>query len=115
MAVNEHIPPVSERMIAEIAAHIAREFSPRKIILFGSHARGTASADSDIDLLVIMDGSGRPAQRALRILEKCRPRFVALDVLVRTPEEVDARLVTSDPFFRDIMSQGRVLYERSHA
>ena len=51
---------VSFADIENLAAQIAREFRPEKIILFGSHARGAPSPDSDVDLLVIMPFDGKP-------------------------------------------------------
>ncbi len=41
--------------IHALAERIAAEFRPEKVILFGSHAYGTPSEDSDVDMLVIMD------------------------------------------------------------
>jgi uncharacterized protein len=40
--------------IQELADNIARQFTPERIILFGSYARGDAGPDSDVDLLVVM-------------------------------------------------------------
>ena len=107
------IPAVTEAMIQDISLRIVARFSPSKIILFGSHAYGAPHAQSDIDLLVIMPSNKRPVERALPILQTCRPRFVAMDVLVRTPQELAERLAAGDPFFRDVTNRGRVLYERA--
>jgi predicted nucleotidyltransferase len=98
--------------IQALADKIAREFHPDKIILFGSHARGTTGPDSDVDLLVIMprDGETRQAQAAA-IHFKCHPGF-SIDVLVRTPEEFEARLKMRDWFMRDIAREGKVLHAK---
>jgi predicted nucleotidyltransferase len=101
---------VSLKEIREIAKRIARDFQPERIILFGSHARGTSTAASDVDLLVVMRVKGRRSAKAVEILEKIRPRF-GVDMLVRTPEEVRQRLSWNDFFLRDIIEKGRVLYE----
>jgi uncharacterized protein len=50
--------------IEEMVRLIADRFSPEKIILFGSHARGEAGRDSDIDLLVLFREVDNPRQRA---------------------------------------------------
>jgi len=87
-------------------------FDPEKVILFGSRADGTSRADSDVDLLVIGDVEGSPIQRAVAVKRVCRPRFVAMDVLVKTTEEVAAQLQRGNVFLRQILEEGEVLYER---
>lgn len=110
--MTEYPVPVTEALLQEIAQRIAAEFDPEKVILFGSHASGTPDANSDIDLLVIMEAEGSPSQRAIEVKRVCRPRFVPMDVLVKTPEEVASRLQRGSFFLHQILEQGRVLYER---
>jgi len=96
--------------IQVLANNIAREFRPEKIILFGSHARGDARPDSDVDLMVIMPRDGKEHhQQAAEIHLKCHPGF-PIDVLVRTREEFNERLGMRDWFMRDIASEGKVLH-----
>jgi predicted nucleotidyltransferase len=102
---------VTEAIIEEITRKIVKTFQPERIILFGSHAYGKPGRDSDMDLLVIMDTEARPAERSTRIAQVCRPRYVAMDILVRTPEEIEKRLEGFDPFLEEILSRGRVLYD----
>jgi predicted nucleotidyltransferase len=90
---------------------IVQAFHPRKIILFGSRARGSPGPDSDIDLLVIMDSSLPAGRRAAKIYRLLGARPFSLDVLVYTPKEIQERLARFDPFLEDIMKNGRVLYE----
>jgi len=45
--------PTAQERIEEMVRRIVRRFAPEKIILFGSHARGTAGPDSDVDLLIV--------------------------------------------------------------
>jgi predicted nucleotidyltransferase len=108
----EYPVPVTEALLQAITQRIVERFDPEKVILFGSRAAGTARADSDIDLLVIMDASGSPIQRAVDVKRACRPRFVSMDVLVKTPKEVTTRLRQGSSFLRAVLEQGRVLYER---
>jgi predicted nucleotidyltransferase len=90
---------------------IVREFSPGKVILFGSHAYGTPNEDSDVDLLVIMDvPEDAVRQKAVEIRQKI-PRRFRMDLLVRTPEEIEFRMENNDWFIREIMEQGQILYE----
>lgn len=89
---------------------IAREFKPRRIILFGSHAYGNPTVDSDVDLLVLMPYTGHAARVAGEILFRTDPTF-AVDILVRSPKEVRERYRMRDCFIREILDRGRVVYE----
>ena len=103
---------VTDNLLQEITRRIVENFSPEKVILFGSRASGTSRADSDIDLLVIMNSRLPSIQRAVEVKRACRPRFVSMDVLVKTPEEMVTRLQYGNLFLRQILEQGKVLYER---
>lgn len=96
--------------IKRLAEQIAREFHPDKIILFGSHAYGRPGPDSDVDLLVIMRFRGRPVRQAIAILNKLNV-LTPIDLLVRTPEQVQERLALGDQFMREILERGKVMYE----
>jgi predicted nucleotidyltransferase len=104
--------PVTDALLKEITRKIVEHFDPEKVILFGSRSTGASRTDSDVDLLVIMDTSESPVQRAVEVKRACRPRFVSMDLLVKTPEEVEARLERGSFFLRQILEQGKVLYER---
>lgn len=104
---------VAMKDIIELSDQIAHEFHPERIILYGSHARGDATEDSDVDLMVILPFEGPSAHMALRIRKRVRRQF-PLDLLARTPEEVRQRLEDEDWFLREIITQGRVLYEAAH-
>lgn len=100
--------------IKSFCRKIAEEFSPERIILFGSRARGRAHADSDVDLLVVMECEGPGARQAAEILNRVQPEF-AVDLIVRTPEELRRRLALEDRFLTDVVRHGQVLYEAAHA
>ena len=102
------------KQIAELSERIARAFHPEKIILFGSYAYGHPSADSDIDLLVIMSFEGRQSKQAIRILNYLHT-LAPIDLLVLTPELVKERLAMGDSFMREIIERGKVIYESHHA
>jgi predicted nucleotidyltransferase len=93
-----------------LADKIVREFRPEKIILFGSHGRGDARPDSDVDLMVIMNSGEHPARLAAEITHRVHPRRYPLDLIVRSPETIRTRLKMNDWFVRDVMREGRVLY-----
>src|SRR5262245_21639463 len=99
--------------IRAAAEQIARKFQPLRIILFGSYARDTATADSDVDLLVLMKGK-RVHDLALAIRQAIDFPF-PVDLLVRSPQEFKRRLSWGDQFLREIQEKGKVLYEAADA
>jgi len=104
--------PITDAKIRRAARRIVDAVHPEKIILFGSFAYGKPTLDSDVDLLVIMESNLRPHARAVQVLEILYPRPFPVDIIVRTPAEVEERLLIGDCFFQEIMSEGKVLYER---
>jgi predicted nucleotidyltransferase len=98
--------------IQEVADRIVREFKPEWVILFGSYARGTAGADSDVDLLIILPFEGKGFWKSLEILNRVNVPY-ALEVLTYRPEAVDWRYAQGDPLIRDALDHGKVLYERT--
>jgi uncharacterized protein len=96
--------------IVEFSDRLVTEYKPRKVVLFGSYARGTANIHSDIDLLVILPFKGKPAYISAEMRVRLRPPF-PIDLIVRTPETVRERLAIGDGFMRDILENGKVLYE----
>jgi len=103
---------ISQQMIEDTVRQIVRQFQPQRIILFGSYAHGQPTPDSDVDLLIVMESDERPAVRAMRVSRLLRPRPFPMDILVRTPEEIRHRLEMGDYFMREVLEQGKVLYER---
>ena len=94
-------------------AHRSRVSGRKKVILFGSHAYGTPSEDSDVDLLVIMEHSSSGVAQALQIVRQVRSR-IPVDLVVRTPQEMRQRLQWNDFFLKEVVERGEVLYESAH-
>lgn len=108
-----HTQQITPELIAYIVQIIARSIGPQCIILFGSHARGESSDESDLDLYVIQGSkkSNREVRRQIETLLWDR-RF-GLDLIVRRPEEVERNLADNNPFYTNhILSEGRTVYER---
>ena len=97
--------------IQALAEQIAREFRPERIILFGSHATGAATSDSDVDLLVILPFRGKGFWKSLEIVNRVNPSFPT-DLLTRRPGDTARRYSQGDPLVRDALDHGKVLYER---
>lgn len=104
---------ISTEKIDRFVDKIAKKFKPEKIILFGSHGYGTPAKDSDVDILVIIDSKKRPVDLAIEIRLAIRAPF-PVDLLVRTPEQIEKRLSMNDFFIREIVTKGKTLYERNN-
>jgi predicted nucleotidyltransferase len=102
--VKKELPRAVERIIN--ALH------PEKIILFGSYAHGKPTPDSDVDLLVIWKTDESRKERHWAVAQHLIPRVFAVDLLVRTPEEIKSGIEKGDFFLREIVTKGKVLYER---
>jgi len=97
-----------------------KELKPRKVILFGSYAKGNPTEDSDLDVLVVLDSQersktfdelikrGEPVSAAVREIRK----KIAMDIIVYTLAEFEYLRKQKDYFVEEIVETGKVLYER---
>lgn len=106
------VAPASQPPIDQIVRKIADAVHPRRIVLFGSRARGDARPDSDIDLMVELESTQRTVERTARVYEAIHPVGWPLDLVVYTPEEIEASRGYRYSFVTTIESEGKVLYER---
>lgn len=111
-ATHRRIP---RRAIDRVAKNIADHFSPEQIILFGSYAYGKPHPYSDVDFLVIMETNERPLAKQMEISRALSPHPFGMDILVRTPKQLQERLALGDSFMHDITTKGKVLYERTRS
>ena len=100
---------VRPEAIQALCEGIVRAFHPERVVLFGSYAYGQPKEDSDVDLLVIMSFSGKAPRLAAAMVAHLRPIF-PVDILVRDPVTLQRRLDLGDPFLREVMDRGKVLY-----
>lgn len=102
-----------QKKIDAMARRIVRLFHPDRIILFGSHARGTATADSDVDLLVVMPVEQGKLAKELEIRRALRSIRVPKDIIVTTPEDFAWRKDVVGTVEYPAIHEGRVVYARS--
>jgi predicted nucleotidyltransferase len=103
---------VSMQDIQKLANRIARQFRPERILLFGPYAYGKPGPDSDVDLLVVMNTTLTSREQRLEISRVLSPRPFPLDILVRTPQDLEKRHNLGDRFLQEIIDRGKVIYER---
>ena len=101
-----------ERTLDRMVESIVRRFAPERVILFGSHASGSAGADSDLDLLIVMTPNRSKAEQELDILKALRRYHMPKDVIVTTPEDFEWRKKIPGTIERPAALEGRVLYEK---
>ncbi len=101
---------VNRRNIQAFVREVVARYHPRRVILFGSYAYGKPTADSDVDLLVVMPHRGHPAAQAAEIRKNVRAGF-PMDLVVRSPKEIKRRMAMGDYFIHEIMECGKPIYE----
>jgi predicted nucleotidyltransferase len=102
------LPPLVQRSLQRFI----RAFAPEKILLFGSYAKGTNQAYSDVDMLIVADLPGNPEshqRRARQLAADCFPR---IDVAFATPQEVLQPEKVRSPFLQSILGTGVEIYRR---
>ena len=101
----------SQGMLDTAVRLLAEAASPRRIILFGSHARGEASENSDIDLLVIKDRVENRRREIVRLLDLLEPHDIPADVFVASEELFEAWSIHPGNLLFEARREGRVVYE----
>lgn len=97
--------------LQEIADRIRNGLQPDKIILFGSHAWGEPTDDSDVDLLVIVPESHEPAhRRAARAHRALRGISAPSDIIVRTRDEMSRINPVRSSLLYRALTEGRALH-----
>ncbi|MEO5346934.1 MAG: nucleotidyltransferase domain-containing protein [Magnetococcus sp. YQC-9] len=106
-----------QALLEEATRILVEAAQPEQLVLFGSHARGEARGDSDLDLLVIESepfGPGRSRFKEMARLERAMARFpLATDILVYSREEIERFRHAASHLVHRALQDGQVLYERS--
>ena len=99
--------------IHKMVRRLVDRFDPDQIILFGSHARGTAGPDSDIDLLVIMPVTGSKRAKQIEMRVALHDIRVPKDIILATPDQVARQRDIVGTIIRPALREGKVLYVRT--
>ena len=103
--------------IDKIKKLLVGRYKPQRIILFGSFAWGKPHKDSDLDFLIIKQvDKPRPQREAViykLLVRYFKNRQMPVDIIVHTPQETKERLSLGDPFIKEVLTRGKVIYERS--
>ena len=112
MGVSLVLDMDTTELLEQITRAIVERFHPQRIILFGSQARGEATAESDLDLFIEMETLARPPERAIEVSSVFGLRPWSLDIVVYTPQEVQRLRKINGTLISMIEAEGKVLYER---
>ena len=112
MSIPLDNPAITAEIPEEVVRRILAEGSPLKIVLFGSQARGEAGPASDLDVLIVEDSNLPRYKRASRYLRALVGVFPAKDVVVWTPQEVEAWSEVPNAFVTTALREGKTLYAR---
>lgn len=82
------------------------------VLLFGSHARGEAGENSDVDLMVIAESNLPRFKRSRELYKLIKPYPFAMDILVYTPQEVERGKRSPVSFVSTALREGKPLYVR---
>ncbi len=112
MSISLDNPAVTAEILEEVVRRIVAAGSPVKIVLFGSQARGEAGPGSDLDVLIVENSSLPRYKRASRYLRALVGVFPAKDVVVWTPQEIEAWSEVPNAFVTAALREGKTLYAR---
>lgn len=96
--------------IDKLVNQIIEKYNPIKIILFGSAAQSKSGEVNDVDFMIIKDKVPHYGADRIRQLYKLIESDIAVDYLVYKPSELEKLTLLGDPFIRDIVEKGTVLY-----
>ena len=99
--------------IKKMVHRIVESFNPEKVILFGSHGRGTAGTASDVDLLVVMRVKGSKRKAQLRIRTALHDIRFPKDIIVSDPSEFEWRKEVVGTIEWPAAHEGKVLYAKT--
>lgn len=103
---------IDREVIDGAVRRIVEAFHPKRVVVFGSVARGEAGPDSDLDLFIEMESSLPPVERGVRVRELLADARWPMDIAVYTPEEVRDARTRFGNLMTLIDAEGVVLYER---
>lgn len=105
-------PPVNDKLLDTVVARLTTVGHPLRIILFGSHARGDARPNSDLDLLIVEETPLPRHKRGRTYRQVLIDVHPSKDLVVWTPDEIAAWANVPNAFITTVLREGRILYER---
>ena len=105
---------ISEKTIQQAVARLVAAANPSKVILFGSYARGDATENSDLDLMVIEREVSNKFDEMVRLRNVMGDMDIGVDLLVYSDLEASRRSQVPGTVLYRAYKEGRVLYDADH-
>ena len=105
---------INIRDIEQVAQRIGIISNAERVILFGSHARGEATENSDVDLMIISESNLPRFKRSRELYKLFNPYPFGMDLIVYTPEEINRGKRSPLSFVTNVLQEGKILYDKRH-
>ncbi len=103
--------PVTAEQLDELVRRLVEALHPLRIYLFGSHARGTAGADSDVDVMIVIQDTRRLGVAGLRRAHQAlRGLRMPVELHWRSSRQFQQRARTAGTLEHEVVTRGRMLY-----
>lgn len=106
------MPPELPPLVHRTLQRLIRAFTPERVILFGSYAKGNLNESSDIDLLIIGNFDGNLSFHQRRARQLAADCFPSVDIVLATPEDIAEAPTAKSPFLQSILGKGVTVYTR---
>ncbi len=103
---------IDEQEIKRVATRLGKTADALQVILFGSHARGEAGENSDVDLMIIAESDLPRFKRSRELYKQLRPYPFGMDLAVYTPQEIERGKKSPVSFVSAVLREGKTLYVR---
>ena len=103
---------ISRNEIEKLAKDIGEASNAERVILFGSHANGRATPDSDVDLIVVAESDLPRHKRSRDLYKRIRPHRFSMDIVVITPGELTRARKSKVSFVSQALREGESVYVR---
>ncbi|MCK5242046.1 nucleotidyltransferase domain-containing protein [bacterium] len=101
----------NDKKINQAVRLLAAAAAPRRIILFGSHARGDARPDSDLDFVVLEDEVKDRRAEMVRLLRVLEPHEIPADIFVASEEFYEDWKDVPGTMLFEAAREGKIVYE----
>ena len=103
---------ITSEKVQKVISKIVEVSNPRKLILFGSYARGNQHINSDLDILVVAgDEIDNPRKEGIRIRRALKGINMPMDILVVSENKLEELIAIPGLIYKEAVSKGKVVYE----
>jgi predicted nucleotidyltransferase len=103
---------INSKQINRVVKLIVDYYAPDQVLLFGSHAKGNADVQSDLDLIIVKDASLPKGQRGLDLKDGLANFPFKIDLVFLTKGELDTQLKVDSSFVSSICSEAKIIFQK---